>query len=231
MGRVREFLWNAGIFTHRSIPVNRGCLYFLDSKRPPPQAACNAKVLISEPKITSRKCVFHLSQLHFILQYSCYQGIFTRHSYIQFWEFFFISIFSISVYRNWWKYCFEQLERKCVALLLVYDSVAFWETFSFAQDKVFDVEKKFSKLNVLTSMWSQRLYLSQISAISGIGSKAPMTVVPAVALTKNGIWPIALRSKTSSSSFSGIIRPRSSLGTITQLSVPKPHTEAHDFTE
>lgn len=83
----------------------------------------------------------------------------------------------------------------------------------------------------LTSMCSQSLCLWHISAISGIGSNAPMTVVPAVAFTKKGMCPLALRSRINSSSFEGIIRPRSSLGTITQLSVPNPQTAAHDFTE
>lgn len=39
----------------------------------------------------------------------------------------------------------------------------------------------------LTSICNQQSYFSQTSAIASIGSKAPMTVVPAVALTKNGI--------------------------------------------
>lgn len=42
---------------------------------------------------------------------------------------------------------------------------------------------------LLTSTWSQRLYFSHISAISCIGSKAPYTVVPAVAFTKRGTYP------------------------------------------
>lgn len=42
---------------------------------------------------------------------------------------------------------------------------------------------------LLTSTWSQRLYFSHISAISCIGSKAPYTVVPAVAFTKRGMYP------------------------------------------
>uniref|UniRef100_A0A1A9ZRZ1 Uncharacterized protein n=1 Tax=Glossina pallidipes TaxID=7398 RepID=A0A1A9ZRZ1_GLOPL len=63
------------------------------------------------------------------------------------------------------------------------------------------------------------------------GNKAPKTVVPAVALTKNGTCPLALRSNIRRSSSLVIMRPRSSDGTITQLSVPRPHTAAHDFTE
>lgn len=40
-----------------------------------------------------------------------------------------------------------------------------------------------------------------------MGSKAPKTVVPAVALTKNGMWPLALLSQISLSSSETIIRP------------------------
>lgn len=39
---------------------------------------------------------------------------------------------------------------------------------------------------LLTSTWSHKLYFSQISAISLIGSNAPYTVEPAVAFTNNG---------------------------------------------
>uniref|UniRef100_A0A1B0B7T1 Uncharacterized protein n=1 Tax=Glossina palpalis gambiensis TaxID=67801 RepID=A0A1B0B7T1_9MUSC len=61
--------------------------------------------------------------------------------------------------------------------------------------------------------------------------RAPKTVVPAVALTKNGTCPLALRSNIRRSSSLVIMRPRSSDATITQLSVPRPQTAAHDFTE
>lgn len=84
---------------------------------------------------------------------------------------------------------------------------------------------------LLTSMWNQQLYFWQISAISSKGSKAPNTVVPAVALTKNGICPRALRSRIKRSSSLGIILPCSSDGTMTQFSVPKPQTEAQDLME
>ncbi len=43
--------------------------------------------------------------------------------------------------------------------------------------------------SLLTSTCSQILYLSQMSAICGIGSQAPYTVVPAVAHTKKGCKP------------------------------------------
>lgn len=75
------------------------------------------------------------------------------------------------------------------------------------------------------------LYLSQMSAISDMGSKAPKTVVPDVALTKNGMCPLAFRSRTRRSNSAGIKRPLMSEGTMTQLSVPRPHTEAQDLIE
>lgn len=75
------------------------------------------------------------------------------------------------------------------------------------------------------------LYFSQMSAQAEMSSKAPKTVVPAVAFTKNGMCPLALCSITSRSSSDGIILPCSSDGTISQKSVPKPHTAAQDFTE
>lgn len=57
------------------------------------------------------------------------------------------------------------------------------------------------------SMWSHILYFSQMSAISLIGSKAPRTVVPAVAVTKNGIWPLDFLSNMRRSSSDGIMWP------------------------
>ena len=64
-----------------------------------------------------------------------------------------------------------------------------------------------SKLCLLTSTWSHKSCLLQIFAISSIGSNAPFTVVPAVALTKNGVLPSALCLKIRSSSLSGRILP------------------------
>ena len=60
---------------------------------------------------------------------------------------------------------------------------------------------------LLTSTWSHKSCLLQILAISSIGSNAPFTVVPAVALTKNGVFPSALCLKIRSSSLSGRILP------------------------
>lgn len=59
------------------------------------------------------------------------------------------------------------------------------------------------------SMCSHNLYFSQMSAMALIGSKAPSTVVPAVAETKNGMWPFDFRSNMSRSSSDGIMRPLS----------------------
>lgn len=50
-------------------------------------------------------------------------------------------------------------------------------------------------------------YLSQTSAISLIGSKAPTTVVPQVQFTKNGLLPFAMASATSRSNSAALIRP------------------------
>lgn len=84
---------------------------------------------------------------------------------------------------------------------------------------------------MLTSTCSHSLYLSQMSAMDCKSSNAPRTVVPAVALTKNGICPLLLCSRIRRSSSEVIILPWLSEGTMMQLSVPKPPTEAQDLTE
>lgn len=66
------------------------------------------------------------------------------------------------------------------------------------------------------------LCLLQTSAMLSMGSKAPKTVVPAVAFTKNGIFPSATTASMALSSSSGIIRPLSSAFTFTRFSVPIP---------
>ena len=50
-----------------------------------------------------------------------------------------------------------------------------------------------------------------------MGSKAPNTVVPAVAATKNGIFPLDLCSRTKRSNSDGIILPLKSLYMIGSL--------------
>ena len=81
-------------------------------------------------------------------------------------------------------------------------SIGFWVCLGYQNQRTYS-----SKLCLLTSTWSHKSCLLQIFAISSIGSNAPFTVVPAVALTKNGVFPSALCLKIRSSSLSGRILP------------------------
>eukprot|EP00963_Diacronema_lutheri_P005569 scaffold431_cov334-Pavlova_lutheri.AAC.84 len=62
--------------------------------------------------------------------------------------------------------------------------------------------------------------------MEGRGSYAPVTVVPAVAPTKNGCLPCSFTRRIALSSSSGTMDPHSSQFTGIMLSVPIPRTAA-----
>jgi hypothetical protein len=57
------------------------------------------------------------------------------------------------------------------------------------------------------SIWYHTLYFLQISLILWKSSYPPITVVPAVALTKKGYYPASIALAIAASSSSGIISP------------------------
>ena len=81
--------------------------------------------------------------------------------------------------------------------------IYYYVYFSTQSQKMF---YNFSK-RILTSTCIHKSYLKQISAIRWMGSKAPKTVVPPVALTKNGFLPSCRAFSIWSSRSSGIIFP------------------------
>jgi len=72
---------------------------------------------------------------------------------------------------------------------------------------------------------------AQTSAIPSIASNAPSTVVPAVALTKNGRSPRSLAACIAAASASTRICPRTSHGTAISARRPSPSSAADFFSE
>jgi hypothetical protein len=66
------------------------------------------------------------------------------------------------------------------------------------------------------------LFSLQMLDNSAKGSKEPWTVVPAVALRKNGVSPLFLLSFTHRSNSAGMMRPTESTGTGMTDALPKP---------
>mmetsp|Transcript_18163 Transcript_18163/g.56341 ORF Transcript_18163/g.56341 Transcript_18163/m.56341 type:complete len:256 (-) Transcript_18163:706-1473(-) len=72
------------------------------------------------------------------------------------------------------------------------------------------------------STWNQAPTFLAAAWQARMGSTAPYTVEPAVALTKKGCLPAATHSSSSRSSSEGIMIPQSSTGTLITFSVPRP---------
>ena len=73
------------------------------------------------------------------------------------------------------------------------------------------------------STCSQRYSRRQTSTISSSGSIAPFTVVPAVAITQNGIYPALFSDSICSSNFSIFIFPDISQGIAIRFFLPIPN--------